>query len=58
MRPTFACGILGTCESLLVFWAAVKGEALFVSRAAVNPSMDAASNTFRAFAILRRAESR
>jgi hypothetical protein len=30
MRSTFACGFLGTCESLLVFRAAVNGEASFV----------------------------
>jgi hypothetical protein len=36
MRPTFACGILGTCESLLVFRADVKGEASFVFWIAVN----------------------
>jgi hypothetical protein len=39
MRPTFACGILGICESLFAFRTTVKGEASFVSRAAVDPSL-------------------
>jgi hypothetical protein len=45
-------------ERHFVFRTAVKGEASFVSRAAVNPSMDAAAKTFWAFAILQRPESR
>jgi hypothetical protein len=36
----------------------VKGEAPFVSRSAVDPSMEAAAKTFCAFAILQRLESR
>jgi len=39
MRSTFACRFLGTCESLLVFRAAVKDEASFVFWIAVDPSL-------------------